>query len=287
MRKLIIGLILLASMSACGRFQKKKVVEEPVVEVYDSLKAYADSIQMEEEYGDEEKVSVHVDGSFPDFMYGFSTSEKLQKKRIVFPLSYYQKDKKVEISKADWKFDPMFSALDSYTVLFDSEDDMDVKSDTSMHSVRVEWYYLQENRLKSYYFERKDGRWMLEAIDDAERPQPEENGKEDFIDFYEHFVNDSVFQRSRLHTPLKFVTVDPEDEFQILETVLEDGQWFAFKPNLPEKVLTNINYGQHSRGHINKKVMEVKGFSNGFVTLLYFERRQGKWKLVQFDDAIN
>ena len=38
------------------------------------------------------------------------------------------------------------------------------------------------------------------------------------FEFYERFANDSVFQLSRLHEPLKFVTADPEDEFQILET---------------------------------------------------------------------
>ena len=43
----------------------------------------------------------------------------------------------------------------------------------------------------------------------------EDTGKEDFFEFYERFANDSVFQLSRLHEPLKFVTADPEDEFQI------------------------------------------------------------------------
>lgn len=48
--------------------------------------------------------------------------------------------------------------------------------------------------------------------------------------FYERFSRDSLFQQERLHEPLYFVTADPEDEFQILETTLEPGQWFAFRP---------------------------------------------------------
>ena len=112
----------------------------------------------------------------------------------------------------------------------------------------------------------------------------EDTGKEDFFEFYERFANDSVFQLSRLHEPLKFVTADPEDEFQILETTLEAGQWFAFQPVLPRENLTNVNYGQNENVHSNTKVIEMKGFGKGFNNTLYFERRHGLWKLMQFED---
>ena len=283
MRKHRLLLLLLPLMSACGYFNKKEVPVEPEVTPYEELQAYQDSVALEREFGDEEVLPVQMDGSFTDFIYGFCTNERLQKERIVFPLSYYQDNRKVMIRKADWKFDPMFSALDAYTLLFDQSEEMDEKTEEEAGSVKVEWFYLKEKKQKSYYFERKDGQWMLEAIDEAEHQRSTD--EEDFFDFYEHFVNDSVFQRSRLHNPLKFITVDPEDEFQVLETVLEDGQWFAFKPNLPEQILTNISYGTHRNESARMKVMELKGFGNGFVNLLYFERRQGKWKLMKFDDA--
>lgn len=102
----------------------------------------------------------------------------------------------------------------------------------------------------------------------ADMPR-EDTGKEDFFEFYERFANDSVFQLSRLHEPLKFVTADPEDEFQILETTLEAGQWFAFQPVLPRENLTNVNYGQNENVHSNTKVIEMKGFGNGFNNTLY------------------
>ena len=117
-----------------------------------------------------------------------------------------------------------------------------------------------------------------------DRGEAEDTGKEDFFEFYERFANDSVFQLSRLHEPLKFVTADPEDEFQILETTLEAGQWFAFQPVLPRENLTNVNYGQNENVHSNTKVIEMKGFGNGFNNTLYFERRHGLWKLMQFED---
>ena len=121
------------------------------------------------------------------------------------------------------------------------------------------------------------------AIDFADMPENEDS-KESFYEFYEHFANDSLFQQTRLHNPLKFVTVDPDDEFQIIETTLEAGQWFAFQPVLPREFLTNVNYGQNENSKSNTKVIEIKGFGNGFNNTLYFERRNGLWKLVQFED---
>ena len=123
----------------------------------------------------------------------------------------------------------------------------------------------------------------MKDIDFADMPENEDS-KESFYEFYEHFANDSLFQQTRLHNPLKFVTVDPDDEFQIIETTLEAGQWFAFQPVLPREFLTNVNYGQNENSKSNTKVIEIKGFGNGFNNTLYFERRNGLWKLVQFED---
>ena len=59
------------------------------------------------------------------------------------------------ISREAWKFDPLFSRQDAYTILFDKAEEMEMEKDTSLHSVQVEWIYLKEKRVKRYYFERK------------------------------------------------------------------------------------------------------------------------------------
>ena len=41
---------------------------------------------------------------------------------------------------------------------------------------------------------------------------------------------------------------------------------------------------QNENVHSNTKVIEMKGFGNGFNNTLYFERRHGLWKLMQFED---
>ena len=62
---------------------------------------------------------------------------------------------------------PLFSQLDSYTVLFDKAVDMEAEKDTTATSVKIEWIYLKTNKIKRYYFERLKGLWKLEAIDFA------------------------------------------------------------------------------------------------------------------------
>lgn len=285
MRILWFGVCLLMLLvSSCEGGKKKKASFETIAEEADSLVAASDTTELDAVVQEESMVPATADESFADFFYNFANDEKLQLSRIVFPLPYYTTDSKMHIEKADWKHDPLFSREESYTVIFDNPEDMEMEKDTTMTSVKVEWIYLKESKIKRYYFERLKGLWKLEAIDYADMPK-EEDGREDFYEFYDRFANDSVFQLSRLHEPLKFVTADPEDEFQILETTLEPGQWLAFQPVLPHERLTNVNYGQNGNDlQSNTKVIEMKGFGNGFNNTLYFERRRGLWKLMQFED---
>ena len=61
--------------------------------------------------------------------------------------------------------------------------------DTTLTSVQVEWIFLKTRMMKRYYFEKKRGMWMLEAINLREMEKGE---NEDFVEFYTRFVTDSV-----------------------------------------------------------------------------------------------
>lgn len=282
MRKFVVACVMLLLMVACnsGTGQKGEMAE--AVEVTDSAALGVDTVC--EAPDAEEIIPATADESFADFFYNFASDAEFQVKRILFPLSYYKETKVFRIQKDAWKYDPLFSKEGIYTVLFDKEEDMELEKDTSLHSVRVEWLYLKEKKMKRYYFERKQDAWFLEAMNLSVLPTSEDKDEEDFFDFFYRFVNDSTFQKERLARPLYFVTADPEDEFQILETVLEEGQWFAFQPPMPKVRIANVNYGQNENLDSSTKVMEFKGFGNGFSNTLYFERRKGIWKLVRFED---
>ena len=171
-------------------------------------------------------------------------------------------------------------------MLFDVLEDSEKEKDTTLTSVRIERIELKSKTMKRYYFERIKGLWTLEAIDDAHLPEEQKKG-EDFYEFYERFANDSLFQAERVSTPLPFVAPDPEDDFQILETTLGKEQWFTFQPKLPNEYLTNINYGQRLRKDSKSRIIELRGFGNGFNNALFFRSINGIWKLTRFEDFSN
>ena len=285
MKKLIVGICLLGCLTSCVGGKKNTDTQEEQMEWTDSIEAMADSLLIEE-VEEEPVIPVAADESFADFLYNFALDERLQLRRILFPLPYYMDNQKDSIMKEDWVHDPLFSQQEFYTMLYDNLDDAELEKDTASTSVRIEWIDLKQKKMKRYYFERLYGWWKLEAIDDATMPK-EDNGQEDFYEFYERFANDSLFQAERVADPLPFVAPDPDDEFQILETTIQKAQWFTFQPKLPNEFLTNVNYGQRLNLNSRTRIIELRGFGNGFSNTLYFRCRNGEWRLTRFEDLSN
>ena len=285
MKKLIVGICLLGCLTSCVGGKKNTDAHEEQMEWADSIEAMADSLLVEE-VEEEPVIPVAADESFADFLYNFALDERLQLRRILFPLPYYMDEQKDSIMKEDWVHDPLFSQQEFYTMLYDNLDDAELEKDTASTSVRIEWIDLKQKKMKRYYFERLYGWWKLEAIDDATMPK-EDNGQEDFYEFYERFANDSLFQAERVADPLPFVAPDPDDEFQILETTIQKAQWFTFQPKLPNEFLTNVNYGQRLNLNSRTRIIELRGFGNGFSNTLYFRCRNGEWRLTRFEDLSN
>ena len=231
----------------------------------------------------DEVVPTTADASFIDFLYYFTSDEEFQHSRIQFPVSFYNDTTVSRLSADEWVFDPMFDSTQLYTVIFDKEEDLELENGTSTTSVQIDWIYLSDYHIRRYYFELKNERWYLEAVN-KEKMSRAKNGGEDFYEFYHRFASDSIFQSERLSEPLLFSTVDPEDEFSVLETTLEKGQWFAFRPPMPTEKFTNIRYGQKETEESNTKIVEFKGLGNGLSNTLYFRRTHGKWKLYKFED---
>ncbi|MCD8292631.1 MAG: DUF4348 domain-containing protein, partial [Prevotellaceae bacterium] len=182
----------------------------------------ADTLVLPSE-ADADTLPAQADELFDDFIFNYASNARLQLRRTVFPLPYYKEDEPLKIEKEDWAHDSLFVQQTYYTLLFDNEDDMDLVGDTTLKSVQVEWFFLDTREVKRYYFERKQGTWMLEAIN---LRRMEESGEEDFLAFYARFAADSLYQRGHLCDPLPYVTIDPDDEFSILETTLDVNQWF-------------------------------------------------------------
>ncbi len=282
MRTIFAGMLILTFCCACNSRKGK-------VDSTDQLIVTSDSIEGENSFLLADSVETaaipkNADELFDDFIYNYAANEKLQKARTVFPLLYIKGGERQFIEEKDWKHDHLFTKENYYTLLYDKEEDMDLEKDLSLDTVVVEWLYLDVHEVRQYRFQRKNGIWMLTTIEQhSTLEEPDEN----FLEFFYKFANDSVFQREHIVVPLKFVTSDPDDEFQILETTLEVDQWFAFKPLLPVNKMTNINYGQKYSRHARQKIVDMRGIGNGFNNTLFFKRIGNEWKLVQFDDLSN
>ena len=280
MRKIGLGLCLLVFLVSCGNKKTKIDPFVTITNMVDSASHKTDTVPQVEV--DTDPKPIEADDSFDDFIYAYASDDVLQRQRTKFPLSYYDVDTPSKIEKADWKHDYLFTQQSYYTLLFDNEEDLDLVGDTAVASVQVEWIFLENRMVKKYYFERIKGAWMLEAINLRQIEQGED---EDFVAFYSRFVTDSLYQSRHIRQPLEYITIDPDDEFSILETTLDLNQWYAFRPVLPVDKLSNINYGQKNNDDSNTKVLKVNGIGNGYTNIFYFRRHRGAWELYKYEDT--
>ncbi|MGN0257097.1 MAG: DUF4348 domain-containing protein [Bacteroides sp.] len=279
MRKTILWALVALTVSACG--QKKAAIDpfESLTSMVDSAAQQADTVPV---IVAEEPKPIEADELFDDFIFNYAQDHELQLQRTKFPLPYYKEDSPLKIEKDYWKHDDLFCKENAYTLLFDDEEQMDLVGDTTLKSVQVEWIFLKTRMLKKYYFEKLKGVWMLEAINLRKMIADDPN---DFIDFYARFANDSLFQLEHVAPRLQFVTIDPDDEFSILETTLEAAQWMAFSPQLPKERLSNIDYGQHVSHKSSTRILKINGIGNGYSNLFYFRRRGESWELYRYEDT--
>jgi len=288
--KVWFSLLIFLFLTSCSGNKKKTepAVSQPVdAETTDVPVIEADTLAITEPVDSLEIIpadTVYVDEFFDDFIFNYATDERLRMKRTVSPLPYYLNDTTLRIDREDWVIDTLFFSNDYYTLLIDHDDELEIPEQTTPSSVQVEWYYREPFEAIKYYFEKINGRWMLEGV--HARPIVE-GMNDDFIKFFFRFSTDSVYQAKHIHQPLIFVTTDPDDDFAIIETTLDLNQWDAFKPILPEDVFSNINYGQHNDDNSSHKIVQLKGIGNGFLNSLFFRRKDNSWELYKFEDTSN
>ncbi|MCD8319041.1 MAG: DUF4348 domain-containing protein, partial [Paraprevotella sp.] len=281
MRKNVVwGLLLTVALSACDRKKTASSVDYSEDSVFDSLFVSPDSQSVDSEPSADEGFPKKVDDIFDDFIFEFSRLKKLQYERVKFPLPVVDHGDTTWITAKQWTYEKVFSHQDYYTLLFNDEELMELEKRTDLKQVDVEPIHLDERTFRICRFERLKGEWLLTQESNhtfAETPLA------DFLDFYNRFVTDDVFQKDHVDDPLKFVTTDPDDDFNVVEENLSHEQWEAFKPQLPSGVITNIHYGQ-TYNNPNRVVLIKSGISNGMMDILTFRKADGQWKLVTYEN---
>ena len=132
--------------------------------------------------------------------------------------------------------------------------------------------------VKSYHFNRLNGQWMLTSVEDH---HIEVGGNASFLNFYQHFATDSLFQAESLNETIDFKGPDPEDDSKEMSGTITPEQWEEVSPGeLPSGVLYNVVYGENiTKG--NQKILLLRGISNGQELEMTFKRMGGEWKLVK------
>ncbi len=249
----------------------------------DSLLELEDTFALDEQ-SDFEPLSESKDELFDDFVFNFDKSARLQRTRVRFPLTIDEPGGGSHtVERREWRHHALFFGLDFCTVLWNNRSQMYLAQDSNVCEARIEHFYLHSRTVNTYNFERDstDGLWMLSKISD----EPfEHNELQGFLDFYRQFSTDSTYQRQHIREPLRFTTIDEDSEYERVEGTIDADQWFEFAPEMPQDVITNINYGQ-TYPNPNRMVIQMRGLANGLQNLLIFQRNvSGHWMLTEYEN---
>ena len=263
---------------SCGRNRQASPFDTPVdsadVEVADTTEV--DSLEL---LVTDTPMPKAADELFDDFIFNFAANRKLQMERIHFPLPVTRNGQTEDVTREQWKIERFFLHQDYYTVLFDSERQMALMNDTSVRRATVEKIYFNTGAVIQYAFSRIHGAWMLLSV----KTDPiAANRNASFLDFYHKFVTDSVFQSESLHETVQFTGPDPDDDFSQMEGVITADTWPAFAPELPEKMIYNIVYGEPTKP-TGSMIFMMRGIANGFEQTLTFKLHNGHWKLTKLN----
>ena len=271
---LVITAGILLMFSCTGN--KTQSHEEPQT---DSLTDTIDTVVMDtlEQLLVETPTPKAMDELFDDFFFNFAANKKLQLTRIIFPLTVNKEGKKESIEKKSWSNERFFMRQGYYTLLFDNEEQMKLMKDTSINLAVVEKIQLKKNLVKDYVFNRIRGAWMLREINEM---PIENNVNASFLTFYKKFVSDMNFQVKSINKTVSFVGPDPDDDFNTMEGIITPDTWEAFAPQLPEKTIYNVIYGQMKPSD-NEKIFIMRGIANGLEMELRFKKVGGRWLLMK------
>ena len=277
-----IGLVIaMAAGILLGSCKDKKIEnpfapEDDVEE--DSLEAFAgDTLHLFEE----EEPPAAVDELFDDFLFNFIDDARFQGQRIAYPLPCSDGDEETSLTQKDWADYDHFKHQELLSVIYEREHDLVLSKDTSMQSVSVEWIALHHPQVEKFHFNRVNNKWMLTNIDVRRR---EEMPNGDFLNFYAHFIADSVYQREALADPVKIILTSEDGEEEPQEEHVSADEWFEMRQSipLPTEALVNVDYGQASISQ-NKKILLLQGLSNGMQMKFKFNKVGDDWKLLEIE----
>ena len=277
MRKILFCLICTGLLLSCNSKQANVEQSAESAAEEDSVAAKVDSDSILQQ---EVKIPKAADEFFNDFIYSFTTNHKYQLSRIVFPLPCVKAGKTSYVTEKQWRFTKLHMSTPVYTVFFDRKSSLQLEKNKKITEVRIDRFFMLKKLVRTYFFKKLNNSWMLTQIEELPLQSFPDH---EFINFYQRFATDSVFQMEHVKDEISFSSPDPNDEFERMDGVLDAEQWPSFSPELPANVFTNIDYGQSLKFR-NRRMVALESSSSGFLCLLYFVKEDGRWMLNRLEN---
>ncbi|MFT3794155.1 DUF4348 domain-containing protein [Flavobacterium sp.] len=101
---------------------------------------------------------------------------------------------------------------------------------------------------------------------------------EPFNAFLLHFNTDTVFQKSRVVFPLVTMQAETENSDQLSKKFITEADYQSID------LSWNDSYTQQVLLNDRKATIQIRGVDNGIHTDVFFEKKNGQWKLVGWTD---
>lgn len=279
--KVLLPLFVVVTLFSCNNGRNSEsamdvdstAVEESVV---------SDTLSEVEEEIEEADESDRLDTSFDDFMFAFTHSDRLQSKRIIWPLAYTDAEGNTRsVSSLNVASEFRFLKGDFFTVMYGDRKQVEKqKLETDDSLVIVERIDLMEEKLRNYEFKLLSGKWKLTSMRDMEF---HESDIYDFLTFYARFCSDTLYQQEHVDQPLRVMVLDPEMDDAYIEGTINAEQWRSFCPDVPQGVISNIRYGVQ-KYRPRQMIMQKSGSSNGLQELFIFNKENNEWFLTAYEN---
>ena len=279
--KVLLPLFVVVTLFSCNNGRNSEsamdadstAVEESVV---------SDTLSEVEEEIEEADESDRLDTSFDDFMFAFTHSDRLQSKRIIWPLAYTDAEGNTRsVSSLNVASEFRFLKGDFFTVMYGDRKQVEKqKLETDDSLVIVERIDLMEEKLRNYEFKLLSGKWKLTSMRDMEF---HESDIYDFLTFYARFCSDTLYQQEPVDQPLRVMVLDPEMDDAYIEGTINAEQWRSFCPDVPQGIISNIRYGVQ-KYRPKQMIMQKSGSSNGLQELFIFNKENNEWFLTAYEN---
>ncbi|MCW3808070.1 DUF4348 domain-containing protein [Plebeiibacterium marinum] len=109
----------------------------------------------------------------------------------------------------------------------------------------------------------------------------------DFQKFLEIYSSDSIFQLNHVVFPLKYISVDIEDNEEIKMIKKEEWKSLHFKSELETQDREIDGYKQLIEIESDTAKVLIRGIDNGIYIDFIFEKRNKSWFLIEWGDYSN